>query len=115
MTDGGGAARVTSDPTFAVGAGITTITSTTAAAILVTDREGTNPRGEGRTTTTLLSSSLIATCCKVGLHSSRTGGGAMLNPDSIWPLSKNIGHSHSKKLNSEIEKIEHTRMQAAGL
>jgi len=83
MTVGGGAARVTSNPTSIVDAGITTITSAAAAAILATGREGTTPGGEGRTDATLLSPPLIATRCKVGLHSSHMGGRAMLNPVSI--------------------------------
>jgi len=98
MVVGGGIARVTSDPTSIVGARITAITSAAVAAILVTDREGTTHGGEGCTTATLLSPPLIATRCKVGLHSSHMGGGAMLNPINIWPLSSKYRSAMLKKL-----------------
>ena len=88
-TIGGGVVRVTSNATSIITSRIATNTVTTATAILVTGQEGVALGGEGRTAATLLSPLLIMTQCKVGLHTSRTGGGAMLNPGSIWPLSKN--------------------------
>ena len=81
--------RVTSDPASIVGAGITAITSAAATAILATGREAT--------TATLLSPTLVAMGYKVGLHSSRMGGGAMLNRISIWPLSKKVQVSRTPK------------------
>ena len=104
IASAGGIMRVTSNLASNVGTGIIAITSAAAAAILATGREGTTPRGEGRTTTTLLSPPLITTRCKVGLHPSYKGDGAMLNPDSIWPLSKKYRSVTPQKLNNEIEK-----------
>ena len=90
--------RVTSDPAFAITTGVAANTVATTAAILATDRDGVAPRGEGHTVTTLLSPPLVAMRCKVGLHSSRMGGGAMLNPINIWPLSNNYRSVMLKKL-----------------
>ena len=96
--------RVTYNPASTIGAGIAAITSAASAAILATSREGTTPRGEGRTAATLLSPPLVVTCYKVGLHSSCMGGGAMLNPVSIWPLSKKYRSVTPQRLNFEIKK-----------
>ena len=74
---------VTSDPASTVVTRITANTVAAAAAVLATNREGTAPRAEGRTTATLLSSSLIVMRCNMSLHSSSMGGGAILNPISI--------------------------------
>ena len=78
-----GITRVTSDPASTVAIGITANTITAAAGILPTDREGTALGQEGHTAATLLSPPLIAMRCKVGLHSSCTGGEAMLNLGSM--------------------------------
>jgi len=85
--------RVTSDPASALATGITANTIVATAAVLVTDQEGAAPRGEGHTATTLLFPPLIVTRCKLGLHSSHMGGGAMLSPVSICSLSESIGQS----------------------
>ena len=77
---GGGIARVTSDPTFAIITGIAAII-VAAATILTTGREGATPRGEGRAIASLLPPSLVTARSRLGLHSSRTS----------WPLSKSIG------------------------
>jgi len=90
--------RVTSDLATAGATGIAAITSTTAAARPTTGWEGTAPRGEGRTTSSLLSPPLVVTCCRLGLHSSCMGGRAMLNPISIWPLSNKYRSVTLKKL-----------------
>ena len=113
----GGITRVTSDPAATVATGIAAITSAAATAGPATGREGTAPRGEGRTTASVLSPLLVVTHCRLGLHSSYIGGGAMLSLASIWPLSESTGQSRMKNSNYEIEKKQrmHTRMQAAGL
>lgn len=80
--------RVTSDSASAIATEIAANTIVATIAVLVTNPRGASLGREGCTATTLLSPSLIATCYKVGLHSSHTGGGVMLNLDSIWPLSK---------------------------
>ena len=79
---GGGIARVTSDPTSVVATGIAAITVAAIDAVLATGQEDAAPRREGRTTASLLSPPLVVTCCRLGLHSSRTGGGAMPSPVS---------------------------------
>ena len=92
IADGGGAARVTSDVTSTVGTRITAnadIATVTAAA--------TAPIREGFAATTLFPPSLIATRCRVGLHASYMGVGAMLDPIIARPLTKGIGKSHHKK------------------
>lgn len=109
--------RVTSSPAAAVAISIVAITSAVAAAGPATGREGAAPRGKDRTTASLLSPPLAATHYRQGLYSSCIGGGAMLNPTSICPLSKKYRSVAPKKLNFEIERKQrkHTRMQAVGL
>ena len=75
------AARVTSDPTSAVTTGITAITAAAAAA-LATGWEDATPNGEGRVATSLLPPPLVVTHCRLGLHSSHTGGGEIPSPAS---------------------------------
>ena len=95
IADGGGAARVTSNTTSAVG---TEITANAAVAVTVA---ATTPRREGLAATTLFPPPLAATRYRVGLHASCMGVGAMLNPIITRPLTESVGKSHSKRLNGE--------------
>ena len=79
--------RVTSDPTSAITTGITVIIVAAAATVLTTGQEDATPSREGRTTANLLPQPLIATHYRLGLYSSRTGGGEIPSPASPWPLS----------------------------
>jgi len=83
--------------------GIAAITDIATAAVLVTGQEGATPRREGHTAASLLSLPLVALRSRLGLHSSRTGGGAMLNPINPWPLSKRYRSFALKKLNCEVK------------
>ena len=51
---------------------------------------------------------------KVGLHSSHMGGGVLLNPVSIWPLSKKYRSVAFKKLNREIKETKKVYWDASG-
>ena len=86
-TVGGGTTRVTFDPTFTVTTGIVAITATAAAVVLTTGQEDATPTKEGRATANLLPPPLVKTRCKLGLHSSRMGGGEIPSPTSPRPLS----------------------------
>ena len=99
-TGKGGTARVTSDPASTVTTGIATIT---AVDVLTTGQEDATPIKEGHAATSLLPPSLIATHHRLGLHSSRTGGGEIPSPTGSWPLQKRgqAQVSHTKKLNYE--------------
>jgi len=88
--------RVTSDPTSAITIGIAAITA--AAVMLTTGREDATPSKEGRATTSLLPPSLVVTCYRLGLHSSRMGGGETPSPASPWLLSNKHGLVTLKKL-----------------
>ena len=94
---------VTSNLASAVAIGIAAITAAVAAGMLLTGWEGATPKGEGRTAASLLSPPLVATRCRLSLHSSRKGGGAMLNPVYRWPLSNKYRSVALKKLNFEIK------------
>ena len=83
------------------------------AAVLATDPRGAALGREGSVATTLLPPPLTAACYKVGLQTSYTGVGAMLNPISVRPLSKSTGQSYSKKdstARSKRNKERYTRM-----
>jgi hypothetical protein len=97
-TDAGGIARVTSDPASIVTIVIAAIIVIVTVAVPTTNLGGTTPEREGRTTASLLSPLLVTIHYKLGLHSSRTGGGAMLNPVSIWSLSEKYRSVALKKL-----------------
>ena len=77
---GGGAARVTSDATSAVGIRIAANNVVAAVTLSAAAPGGTTPRREGFAATTLLPPLLAATRCNVGLQTSCTGVGAMLKP-----------------------------------
>ena len=96
-TGRGGATRVTSDTTPAIGTGIAANTDTVAAALSAAAPRGTSPEREGFAAAALLPPSLAATRCRVGLQVSCTGVGAMLNTGIPRPLTEIIGESHSKK------------------
>ena len=66
--------------------GITTITTAAATAILMTSQEETTLIKEGHTIANLLPSPLVMTRCRLGLHSSRTGGGEISILARAWPL-----------------------------
>lgn len=85
MTNRGGTTRVTTAMGSAVTTGIATIT---AAVVLKTGREEATPIKGGRATTSLLPLMLAATRYRLGLHSSRTGGGEITRLASAWPLQK---------------------------
>ena len=78
--------RVTSNPTSAITMGIATITAADVA-MLTTGQEDATPSKEGRNAANLLPPPLIVTHCRLGLHSSRTGGREIPSPVSPWPLS----------------------------
>ena len=78
--------RVTSNLASTIATRIVAITTALAAVEPTTGQEGATPKGKGRTATSLLSPSLVATHYSLGLYSSCTGGRAMLSPISIWPL-----------------------------
>jgi hypothetical protein len=84
--------------------GIAAITAAVAAAILATGWEDATPRREGHTTANRISSPLVVTLYRLGLHSSYMGGRAMPSPASPWPLSNEYRSVVLKKLNCEIEK-----------
>jgi len=77
-TIGGGTMRVISDLTSTITMGIATI----AVAVLATGWEDTTPSREGHAAANLLPSPLIVTRCRLGLYSSRTGGGDIPSPAS---------------------------------
>ena len=101
------AARVTSDAAPAVGTEITANIAT--AAVIVA---ATTPEREGLAAAILLPPPLIVARCRVGLHASRMGVGAMLKPVIPRPPTKGAGKTHSReKLNGkrlERNKREHT-------
>ena len=68
--------------------GIATITT---AAMLATGREDATPSKEGHAATSLLPPPLVVTRCRLGLHSSRTGGQEIPSPASPWlPSNKRM-------------------------
>ena len=70
--------------------------TTNADAVAVTV-VATTPRREGLAAATLFPPLLAVTRCRVGLHASCMGVGAMLNPVITRPLIEGAGKSHSKK------------------
>jgi len=66
------------DLTSVITIGIAAIT----AAVLTTSREDATPSREGHAAANLLPPSLIVTHYRLGLHSSRMGGGEIPNPVS---------------------------------
>ena len=71
--------------------GIAAITAAAAAAVLTIGQEDATPSKKGRVATSLLPPLLIVTRCKLGLHSSRIGGGETPSPTSPWLLSNKHG------------------------
>ena len=96
-TGGGGATRVTSDATSAVGTGIAANIDAAVAAVSTADLRGTTPGREGFAATTLFPPPLIAMRCRVSLQTSRMGVGAMLNPVITRSLTKSAGKSYTQK------------------
>jgi len=84
-------ARDTFGEASAVSTGIAASTITVVAIVLATDPGSTAPRREGLAATALFPPSFITARYKVGLQTSCTGVGAMLNPVSVRLLPKSIG------------------------
>ena len=79
-TGGGAATRVTSDATSAIGTGIATNNIATDVTLSAAAPGVTTPGREGFAAATLLPPSLATTRSRVGLQTSCTGVGVMLNP-----------------------------------
>ena len=95
-TIGGGTARVLSY----------SITAAATTTVLMTGQENATPIKEGRIAANLLPPPLVETRCRLGLHSSRMGGGEIPSPTSPWPLSNKCRLVTLKNLNYE-NKREH--------
>lgn len=75
--------------TTATGSVITAgITVVEAAATLATNRGEASPMNVGQANSTLLPPSLIATCCRLGLHPMYMGGGEITRGANDRPLQK---------------------------
>ncbi|XP_066311347.1 nucleoporin NSP1-like [Miscanthus floridulus] len=88
-----GATSVTS----AVGTGIAANTNAATTALSATPSRGNTAGREGLAAATPLPPSLTATRCSVGLQTSYTEAGAMLNPGIPRSLTKITGKPHSTK------------------